>query len=144
MAVLANLGGIVPLVDDILSSRQQQIYSTASLDKNCIKFEFQLDWNFYVDLRQTYLALKMNFFSDRGYKTYNTGEVRKEDKEEAKADDEMEAEEKQEAPVPLVTHVKIILHSIFSNVVVYINNQQIYQFNELYGHKSYISNFPTA
>ena len=43
-------------------------------------------------------------------------------------------------PVPLVTHVNNILHSIFSNVEVYINNQQIYNSSRLYAHKSYISN----
>ena len=32
------------------------------------------------------------------------------------------------------------MHSIFSNVEVYINNQQIYKSNGLYAHKSYISN----
>ena len=32
------------------------------------------------------------------------------------------------------------MHSIFSNVEVYINNQQIYNSNLLYAHKSYISN----
>ena len=32
------------------------------------------------------------------------------------------------------------MHSIFSNVEVYINNQQIYDSNGLYAHKSYISN----
>ena len=32
------------------------------------------------------------------------------------------------------------MHSIFSNVEVYINNQQIYNSNGLYVHKSYISN----
>ena len=46
----------------------------------------------------------------------------------------------EEDPVPLVTHVNNILHSIFSNVEVYINNQQIYNCNGLYAHKSYISN----
>ena len=43
-------------------------------------------------------------------------------------------------PVPLVTHVNNILHSIFSNVEVYINNQQTYNSNGLYAHKAYISN----
>ena len=42
--------------------------------------------------------------------------------------------------VPLITHVNNIMHSIFSNVEVYINNQQIYNSNGLYAHKSYISN----
>ena len=32
------------------------------------------------------------------------------------------------------------MHSIFSNVEVYLNNQQIYNSNGLYAHKSYISN----
>ena len=46
----------------------------------------------------------------------------------------------EDAPVPLITHVNNNLHSIFSNVEVYINNQQIYNINGLYAHKSYISN----
>ena len=32
------------------------------------------------------------------------------------------------------------MHSSFSNVEVYINNQQLYNSNGLYAHKSYISN----
>ena len=51
----------------------------------------------------------------------------------------------EDAPVPLVTHVNNILHSIFSIVEVYINKQQIYNPNGLYAHKSYISdNFKGA
>ena len=64
--------------------------------------------------------------------------MKKEHKEEAKAEEEETAEE--EAPVPLVTHVNSILHSIVCSVEVYINNQQIYNSNWLYAHKSYISN----
>ena len=59
---------------------------------------------------------------------------KKEHKEDAKAEEEETADEE---PVPLVTHVNNILHSIFSNVEVYINNQQIYSSNRLY---AYISN----
>ena len=44
------------------------------------------------------------------------------------------------APVPLATHVNNSLHSIFSNVEVHINYQQIYNSNGLYAHNSYISN----
>ena len=80
--------------------------------------------NYYVDLRQTYLNLKLKNVTGRGYETYNTKEVKKEHKEEAKAEEEETAEE--DAPVHLVTHVNNILHSIFSNVEVSINNQQIY------------------
>ena len=88
-------------------------------------------------MRQTYLALKLKPVRGRGYETYNTKEVKKELKEETKAEEEETAEEE---PVPLITHVNNTLHSFFSNVEVYINNQQIYKSNGLYAHKSYISN----
>ena len=139
VAVSGNLGRKVPVVDDVLSSHELEIYLTNSLDENCKDFEFQTDRNYYVDLRQTYLAWKLKLVKGRGYETYNTKEVKKEHKEEAKAEEEETAED-EEAPVPLVTHVNNILHSIFSNVEVYINNQQIYNSNGLYAHKSYISN----
>ena len=138
VAVSGNLVGKVPVVDDVLSSLEQEIYPTTSLDENCKVFEFQTDRNYYVDLRQTYLALKLKLVRDRGYESYNTKEVKKEHKEEAEAEENETVEE--DAPVPLVTHVDNILHSIFSNVEMYINNQQIYNSNGLYAHKSYISN----
>ena len=103
-----------------------------------MEFEFQTDRNYYVDLRQTYLALKLKLVRGRGYGTYNTKEVKKEHREEAKAEEE--ETEKEDDPAPLLTHVNNILHSIFSNVEVYINKQQIYNSNGLYAHKSYISN----
>ena len=143
VAVSGNLGGKVPVVDDVLSSHDQEIYPTTSLDENCIDFEFQTDRNDYVDLRLRYLALKLKLVRGRSYETYNTKEVQKEYKEEAKAEEEEKLEE--EAPVPLITHINNILHSIFSDVEVYINNQQIYNSNGLYAHKSYISsNFKGA
>ena len=138
VAVSGNLGGKVPVVDDVLSSHEQKIYPTTSLDENCTEFEFQTDRNYYVDLRQTYLALKLKLVNGRGYETYNTKEVKKEYKEEAKIEEEETLEE--DDPVPLVTHVNNILHSIFSKVEVYINNQQTYKSNGLYAHKFYISN----
>ena len=135
--VSGNLGGKVPSVDHVLSSHEQEVYPTTSLEENCIGFEFQTDRNYYVDLRQSYLALKLKLVKGQGYETYKTKEVKKKHKEEAKAEEEEKAEEE---PVPLVTHVNNILHSIFSSVEVYVNNQQIYNCNGLYAHKSYISN----
>ena len=73
-----------------------------------------MDRNYYVDLRQKYLALKLILVRGCGYETYNTKEVKKEHKEGAKA--EMEGTAEEEAPIPLVTHVNYILHSIFSIV----------------------------
>ena len=118
VTVFGNLGGKVPINDDVLSSQEQKIYPTTSLDENHIEFEFQTDRNYYGDLRQTYLALKLKLVRGRGYETYKTKEVKKEHKEEAKVEEEEMAEE--EAAVPLVAHVNNLLHSIFSNVEVYI------------------------
>ena len=81
------------------------------------------------------MALKLKLVNGRGYETYNTKEIKKEHKEKEKADEEgTAAEEEQEVPVPLVTDVNNILLSIFSNVEVFINNQQIYNPNGLYAH----------
>ena len=141
VAVSGNLGGKVPFVDVVLSSHEQEIYSTTSLDENCIEFEFQTDRNYYVDLRQSFLALKLKFVKGCGYNTYENKEKKKKQKDksvvftETGTDDEEEQEE-----VARVTYVNNIMHSIFSNVEVYINNQQIYNSNGLYAHKSYISN----
>ncbi len=41
--------------------------------------------------------------------------------------------------MPHITHVNNILHSIFSDAELYINNHQIYNSNGLYAHKSHIS-----
>ena len=120
--ISVNLGGKVTVVDDVLSFHEQEISPNTSLNENCILFEFQTDRNYYVDFRQTCLALKPNLVRGRGYETYNSKEVKKEHKEEAKAEEEETAEEE---PVPLVIHVNNILHSAFSNVEVYMNNQQI-------------------
>ena len=111
VAVSGILGRKVSVVDDVLSSHEQEIYPTTSLDENCIEFESQTDRNYYVDLRQTYLALKLKHVSGCGFETYNTKEVKKEQKEEAKAEEKGMAEK--EAPVSLVTHVNNILHSFF-------------------------------
>ena len=138
VAVSGNFGGKVPVVNDVLSSHEQEIYPTTSLDENCIVFEFQTHRNYCVDLIQRYLALKLKFVRGRGYETYNTNELKKERKEETKAEEEETAEK--DAPVPLATHVNNILHSIFSNDHVYINNHQIHNSNGLHAHKSYISN----
>ena len=44
VAVSDSVGGKVPVVDDVLSSHEQQI-PTTSLDENSIEFEFQTDRN---------------------------------------------------------------------------------------------------
>ena len=66
VAVSGNLWGKVPVVDDILSSHEEEIYPTSSIDENCIEFDFQTDRNYYVDLIQSYLASKLKFVKGRG------------------------------------------------------------------------------
>ena len=53
VTVSGNPGVNVPVVDDVLSSHEQEIYPTTSLDENSIEFDFQTDRNVYVDLLQT-------------------------------------------------------------------------------------------
>ena len=135
-----NLGGEVAIVDNVLSSHEQEISPSTSLDENCIEFEFQKDRNYYVDLRQSFLALKLKFVKGRGYDTYESKEKKKEDKDESVIFNETGDDEEEQEEVARVTYVNNIMHSIFSDVEVNINNQQIYNSNGLYAHKSYISN----
>ena len=141
MAVSGSLGGKVPIVDDVLSSQEQEFYPNTSLDENCIEFEFQTDRNCYVDLRQSFLALKLKFVKGSGYDTYESKEKKKEHKDESVVFTETGTDDSdEEEEVARVTYVNNIMHSLFSNVELYIDNQQIYNSNGLYAHKSYISN----
>ena len=146
MAVSGNLGGKVSIVDDALSLHEQEHYPTTSLVENCIEFEFQTDRNYYVDLRQSFLAMKLKFVKGRGYDTYESKEKKKEHKDESIVFTETGTDDsEEEEEVARVTYVNNILHSLFSNVELYINNQQIYNFNGLYAHKSDVSiNFKAA
>ena len=139
MAVSGYLGGKVPIVNDVLCSHEQEIYPTTSLDENCIEFEFQTYRNYYVDLRESFLVLKLNYVNRRGYDKYESQEKKKEHKDESVVFTET-GDDEEEEEVARVTYVNNIMHSLFSNVEVYINNQRIYKSNGLYPHKSYISN----
>ena len=67
----------------------------------------------------------------RGFDSYKK-EVKKEHNEAE--DKKVDVDDVNE--VSLLTHVNNIMSSIFSNLEVYINNQQIYNSNGLYAHKS--------
>ena len=82
-AVSGSLGRKVPLVDDVLSSHEQNIYPTTSLEENCMEFKFQPYRNYYVCFRHMYLVLKLEFVKGRGYETYNTKQEKKEHKDES-------------------------------------------------------------
>ena len=87
------------------------------------------------------MALKLKFVKGRGHDTYESKEKKKEHKDESVVFTETGTDDSdEEEELDRVTYVNNIMHSIFSNVEVYINNQQIYNSNGLYAHKSYISN----
>ena len=108
--VSGNLGGKVPIVDDVLSSHEQEIYPTTPLDENRIEFEFRTDRNYYADLRQYFLALKLKFVKRSGYDTYETKEKKKEHKDESVVFTETETDDEEEQEeVARVTYVNNIL-----------------------------------
>ena len=135
VAVSGNLGGKVPVVDNVLSSHEQENYPTTSLDENWIEFEFQKYRNFYGGLRQSFLALKLKFVKGRGYDTYESKEKKKEHRDESVVFTKTGTDDEDEE-VGRVTYLNNIMHSLFSNVEVYNNNQQIYISSGLYAHKS--------
>ena len=70
VAVSGNLGENAPIVNDVLTSHEQKVYPNTTLDENCIQLELQTDRNYYVYLRQFFLALKLKFVKRRGYGTF--------------------------------------------------------------------------
>ena len=113
VAVSGSVGGKVPVVGDVLSSHEQQIYPTTSLNENSIEFEFQTDRNNYTDLRRTYLSLVHKLVKQGGFDSY-----KKEAKKEHNETEDKKADAADDNEVPLITHVNNIMHSIFSNVEV--------------------------
>ena len=84
VAVSGNLGEENPVVDDVSVSHEQETYPSTSLDENCIEFGFQTKRIYYVDLRQPYLALKLNFVKGHGHETHNNTKVKKSPKRRQK------------------------------------------------------------
>ena len=64
-----------------MSSHEKENYPTTSLDENCTENDFQTDRILYVDLRQSFLALKLKIVKRRGYDTYESKDRKKEQKE---------------------------------------------------------------
>ena len=148
MQFLWNPGVKVPVADDVLSSHEQEIYPTTSLDESSSEFGFETDRNVYVVLRQTYLALKTKLVEGRGSYTYKTTKKKKEHKENTvfigTGADNVEFVEEGKR-FPHVFHMNNILQSVFSNAELYINNHQIYKSNGFYAQKTQISeNFKTT
>ena len=128
---------------DVWSPFEQEIYPTTFLDENSIEFEFQTDRNVSLDLRQTYLALKIKLVKRRGFDTYKTTKRKKGHREDTvfteTGDDDVDFIKEGEG-VPHFTPVNSIPHSIFSNAELYNNNHDFYNSNGLHAHKSHFSN----
>ena len=82
------------------------------------------------------MALKLKFVNT--YDTYESKEKKKEHKYESVVFTETGTDDEEE--LARVTYVNNIMRSVFSIVEMYLINQQIYNSNGLYAHKSYISN----
>ena len=139
VAVSGNLGGKVSVVDDVLLSHEQKIYPITSLDENCVEVDFQTDRNYYVDLRQTYLAVKQKAVNGCGYETCNTKE-NKEEHKKTKSGSGSDGGGRTRSYSSSRYSCKYHFSLSFSHVEVYINNQQIYNSNGLYAKTSYLSN----
>ena len=123
VAVSGNLEGKVTIVDDVLSSHEQEIYPTTSLDENCIEFEFQTDQNYYETV---FSGIEAQICQRTWLRTYESKEKKKEHKDESVVFTERGTDDEEEqGEVARVIYVNNIMHSIFSNVEVYINNQPI-------------------
>ena len=86
------------------------------------------------------MALEIKVVKGRGYDTYESKEKKKEHKDESVVFNETVDDEEEQEEVARFAYVNNKMHSMFSNIEVYINKQQIYTSSGLYAHKSYISN----
>ena len=121
----------IPVLEPIESSHIQEVYPSTSLDESSIEFEFETDRSIYLDMRDIHLQIKVGLQKGRlFYDCMKKQEHGKPDMGMTFTDDDLQ----------YLTHVNNLLHSLFSNCEVYLNNQQVYNSNGLYGHKALISN----
>ena len=122
----------IPVFEPIESSYVQEVYPSTSLDESSIEFEFETDRSIYLDMRDIHLQIKIGLQKGRLF-----DDLMKKD-EHGRPD--MGMMTMTDDDLHYLTHVNNILHSLFSNCEVYLNNQQVYNSNGLYGHKALISN----
>ena len=121
----------IPVLEPIESSHIQEVYPSTSLDQSSIEFEFETVRSIYLDLRDIHLQIKVGLQKGRLFDDFMKKEEHgKPDMGMTFTDDDLQ----------YLTHVNNLLHSLFSNCEVYLNNQQVYNSNGLYGHKALISN----
>ena len=117
----------IPVLEPIESSHVQEVYPSTSLDESTIEFEFETDRSIYLDMRDIHLQIKVGLQKGRLFDDFmKKDEHGKADMGMSFTDDDLH----------YLTHVNNLLHSLFSNCEVYVNNQQVYNSNGLYGHKA--------
>ena len=100
----------VPVLETIILSYTQEVFSITSLDESSIEFKFEMDRNLYLDMGDTHLSLKLQFFKGRLFDAF------KKEKAEHKAKSE---EDSDEEPQTYLTYVNNLLHSLLSNSEVF-------------------------
>ena len=121
----------IPVLEPIKSSHVHEVYPSTSLDESSIefKFEFETDRIINLDMRDNHLQIKVGLQKGRLFDDF----MKKD--EHGKADMGMSSTDED---LHYLTHVNNLLHSLFSNCKVYLNNQQVYNPNGLNGHKALI------
>ena len=121
----------IPVFEPIESSGVQEVYPSTSLDKSSLEFDFETDRSIYLAMRDIHLQIKVGL-----QKGILFDDFMKKD-EHGKADIGMSFTDDD---LHYLIHINNLLPSLFSNCEVYLNNQQVYNSNGLYGHKALISN----
>ena len=78
VAIWGNPDGKVTVVYIVLSFHEQQKYPNISLHENSFEFVFQIDWIYYVDLRQSNLVVELKLVKWCGHDTCTVKEAKKE------------------------------------------------------------------
>ena len=60
----------IPALETIISSYIQEVFPGTSLDESSIEFEFERDHNLYLDMRDTHLSYKLQFFKGRLFEAF--------------------------------------------------------------------------
>ena len=108
-----NLFEKAPVLEPILWSNVQQTFPVNSFNEASIDFQFETDRNVFLHLYDTFLSLKFQLVTDGNQSV-------------VEADNTF--------------MVNDIMHSLFPNLEVYFNNEQVYSSNGLYAQKSFLSN----
>ena len=106
-----------PVLEPIESSQVQEVYFSNLLDESSIEFEVETNRSIYLDMRDIHLRIEFGLKKGRLFDKFTKkDENGKRDTEMSFTDDDLH----------YLTHVNNLLHSLFSNCEVYLNNPQVY------------------